>query len=374
MAYKELNLKNDTYLDQSHMEHIEDGITAAHEQAEANSQALSAQGERVAVLEQTDTDHGSAIEALQERATALEQNAEATTSTLETVQGTVAAHGATLETIQQRVGAVEQKNAEQTQAISDVNAIASANSESITQVRQSVNENAGDISALSETLNSTRENVQTLNEGVAKLNSDVSAIPNANALIQAHNESGSAHSDIRTSVSSALAEAKAYTDRQIANAPSGGGVSSWNDLTDRPFYEAPDGSDTLTWDGNTEGLDVIEGYYYLVSESIVTSGHLQNGFSFVLNTGVVMTVDSSGFDDTGFALVNEGAFFVYAENEFAKPGIYLLKDDSMYTAALTIPGYAGFPSVKPLDPKYLPMQSIVDAVLTSVPAAEGGSF
>jgi predicted nucleic acid-binding Zn-ribbon protein len=238
------------------MAHIEDGITAAHEQAEAIGHTLSAQGERVAALEQTDTDHGSAIESLEVRATALEKDAEATMSTLETVQDTVTAHGATLETIQQRVVAVERENTEQTQAISDLSAIASANSESITQVQQTVNENAGAVStlndtvnrqdeeisdlqdasaSLSETLNSTRENVQTLNESVARLDSEVAAIPDVIGEIRTHNESPYSHADIRTSVNDVLVAARAYTDAEIAAIPTpdvSGQIQAHNTNTD----------------------------------------------------------------------------------------------------------------------------------------------
>ena len=159
-----------------------------------------------------------------------------------------------------------------------------------------------------------------------------------------------------------------YNIKQRAEV-SGGGVSSWNDLTDKPFYEETTtvGGDTLTWDGNTEGLATVGGMFFLVSEQCPTLADMPNGFIERTSNGMEQTWSKEQlqvvFEESGIC-AGEAVFIVYQDNftiedfvTFPKAGIYFVSAEG-YADSLTIPGYTGFATeqtvVKPIDTKYLP--------------------
>lgn len=150
----------------------------------------------------------------------------------------------------------------------------------------------------------------------------------------------------------------------------GGGASSWNDLKDKPFGESPTGGDTLTWDGNTEGLDNIQGMLFKISDSVVTPNDLANGFKITMSDGSEIEatydelVNQNGISEDG--LIFASYFVVIPYNNYdlsmigmngvtAQKGVYFMAHPNAGTTnKLQIPGYTGFPRVKKLDEKYLP--------------------
>lgn len=153
---------------------------------------------------------------------------------------------------------------------------------------------------------------------------------------------------------------------------------SWNDLSDKPFGESETGGDTLTWDGNTEGLvsfDVEENgkiisYMYKISDAVPTQADFANGctVNIILDGNVVVTNELSAeqiesvYSEYGFVPL-EGLYIVPEDNfqidggVLPEAGVYHLNPEALEPGvifSLTIPGYTGFPSVKTIEPKYLP--------------------
>lgn len=136
-------------------------------------------------------------------------------------------------------------------------------------------------------------------------------------------------------------------------------VNEWKHLG-----ESETGGDTLTWDGNTEGLVSAMGVFYKVSSIVPTKEELLNGVSIFMNGNLM---GSLGTDDMSQAVLEDGftpldiVFIVPTDNysndgaEFPEKGIYFLNDgEGSICTGLTINGYTCFPSVKPIDSKYLP--------------------
>ena len=142
---------------------------------------------------------------------------------------------------------------------------------------------------------------------------------------------------------------------------SSGGVSSWNDLKDRPFYEGETGGDTLTWDGNTEGLVCVSNLFYKVSNALPTQDDVAGGVTAVFG-GTLFDLPpddftiSGGIIDLGPITIvsGDGVGVDYNGMVFPEAGTYFISGDSGRVYSLTIPGYAGFPSFKKLDKKFLP--------------------
>lgn len=148
----------------------------------------------------------------------------------------------------------------------------------------------------------------------------------------------------------------------IKNKPEvGGGASSWNELTDKPVVTV--GSDTLTWDGNTEGLESLEGMLFRVSDAIVTAADYANGvvYTYEGKQYEILNIIESGLNDNmafGVAMTADsmqmGVYFIPYDNYdldgivFLKAGIWL-----SHAGSITIPGYTGF-AKEQIDPAFLP--------------------
>lgn len=151
------------------------------------------------------------------------------------------------------------------------------------------------------------------------------------------------------------------------DAPSGGGVSSWNDLTDKPTEIV--GGDTLTWDGDITGLDDIMGDFFRVSDAAPTMDEIANGAHVVVfypgtpgyetrYESVEITAFDMGLDGLFALFGNDNNMYgaISLEDSTYKRGTYLLKaNDSTarYVSELTLPGYTGFAQEK-LKPEVLP--------------------
>jgi hypothetical protein len=149
-----------------------------------------------------------------------------------------------------------------------------------------------------------------------------------------------------------------------------GGASSWNDLTDKPFYETVVGGDTLTWDGNTEGLTSVNFYSdsaYKVSDAVFSTEDCVNGVNsslklpdrviqeecVIFNNGGVSFAQCAGFPAV-FSVPPECVGVDINDITFPEAGTYLMKTPYYHCSSLSIPGFGGFPSIKPIDTKFLP--------------------
>lgn len=157
----------------------------------------------------------------------------------------------------------------------------------------------------------------------------------------------------------------------------GGGVSSWNDLTDKPFGETTVTKDAITWDGNTDGLYNVTGLFYHVSEAIPTLEDLQQGGSLVFG-GIEMPFTNSNVLDVSVVGMGNDAILILNGSDplagvvlkagatvtmqgftvtFERAGIYFMNSTAYgaYTSSLTINNYEFVENkIKTLDPKYLP--------------------
>lgn len=174
----------------------------------------------------------------------------------------------------------------------------------------------------------------------------------------------------------------------------GGGVSSWNDLTDKPFGETTVMGDTLTWDGNTDGLSNVLGLFYKVSDAIPTLADLQQGGRIIFS-GRVMPFTASNVMDLGAYGMGSNCYIImigelYAVGvalqagatatmegmsvTFEEAGVYLLKNVQydQYVSKLTIYNYTEFEGtvVNPLESKYLPELVVNFSSKTGVLAAD----
>lgn len=133
--------------------------------------------------------------------------------------------------------------------------------------------------------------------------------------------------------------------------------------------EIPTGGDTLTWDGNTEGLASVEGGaygMYKVSDLTPNTSEF-NSFNYVVENPEGTMVFSGEIVDNGNGVLldENGTFFIIFENGvgksidgvfFPESGIYFMRiTENVYGKQLTLNGYTGFPSVKRLDEKYMPL-------------------
>ena len=171
----------------------------------------------------------------------------------------------------------------------------------------------------------------------------------------------------------ALLNAKAYTDEE----------------TIKICGILPTGSNTLIWNGDTEGRYSFKSgpTFVHVSDSIpevsdlkgakVLVNYGESEYEGTISPGNIIddVIHISGGLQIIVALKDNAKFY---NQVIEKAGVYFSAqfayNDTVTGVTLTTPNYTGFPSIKKIDEKFLPMQSIVDAVLASVPAAEGGSF
>lgn len=167
----------------------------------------------------------------------------------------------------------------------------------------------------------------------------------------------------------------------------GGGVSSWSDLTDKPFGETTVMGDTLTWDGDMTGKEYVQLpsedpeekiYYVKISDAVPTLEDLQNGCTLSMvqeGQETVIPLTAENFTDIGNAInFPDGVGIIAKEDnvdlvDFILPtkGIYVMGmaingETLLYISALTINNYTGFEMevVKTIDPKYLPNDSSGD--------------
>lgn len=162
----------------------------------------------------------------------------------------------------------------------------------------------------------------------------------------------------------------------------GGGATSWNDLTDKPFGEV--NGDTLTWDGNTDGLFTMPVQVDMMGEEVPgVFCHISNvvppidvmrdnvGMRLVTNGIVYEGEDLQSFsiyEDDGYAALLLIIVHIIPYDNYTVPnltssgdiifpykGIYVLyKEGEVANVTLTIPNYTGFTVTKKLDVKYLP--------------------
>lgn len=158
-----------------------------------------------------------------------------------------------------------------------------------------------------------------------------------------------------------------------------------------PVGESPTGSDTLTWDGNTEGLTSVLDMLYKVSDSIIPAEALANGFKYKFNNGLEAEESLEGLVSMGFPVTDDG--FIFGGNFMVVPydnydlsaiemegitcskGVYFASTEGMFVSELYIPGYAGFPTFKKLDEKYLPETIATKAYVEElIGGIENGSY
>lgn len=155
--------------------------------------------------------------------------------------------------------------------------------------------------------------------------------------------------------------------------PEPGGIS-WNDLHDKPFGEASTGGDTIAWDGNIEGVERVgEGHSYCkITDIVPEKNDFRRGFSLGINLfgekiDVPLGVDNVSVNSYGIielGTVDMIYAFIVPESAvndmgFPSKGIYVVHMDLgggtvYYIEKITIPGYKGFPGIKPIDERFLP--------------------
>lgn len=156
---------------------------------------------------------------------------------------------------------------------------------------------------------------------------------------------------------------------------------------DQPCYTEPTGGDTLIWDGNTDGLDSVDYYgavFLRISDAIVTFDDCKNNVVYseegaADKTIVYENIYGMSNDICGGEMVFITGNIVCAWHDnsdcngvvFPKAGVYTNIGKKI---SITLPGYTGFPGVKKLDAKYIPMDAIFDEIEKRFPSAEGGSY
>lgn len=168
----------------------------------------------------------------------------------------------------------------------------------------------------------------------------------------------------------------------------GGGVSSWNDLTDKPFGEATTYSDTLTWDGDITGREYVEAVVnganvriVHISDTVPSNEEFAKGGQYILN-GEAQTFTAADLlsSDRGGSIRYGTLFCVFYVREdntplgasgfsatFPKKGIYFATIPSMDYAVtgLSINDYTFVETeIKKIDQKYLPKPK-ADIVFTT---------
>lgn len=149
---------------------------------------------------------------------------------------------------------------------------------------------------------------------------------------------------------------------------------SWNDLADKPFGDESTGGDTLTWDGNTDGLICVPHPYnegsklYKLSDSVPNQTDFTE-WSYITDWSEYDPGNASGGieditpDSNGVIDVSSNEIYIIPESainqdyelsNFPEKGVYFVKDSFHYVKEFKITNYTGFPTIKTLDPKYLP--------------------
>lgn len=180
-----------------------------------------------------------------------------------------------------------------------------------------------------------------------------------------------------------------FLDQIAKNGSGGGGGADWNAAEGQPGYvanrthyeytETVNEPLNITWDGNTEGLVSANKGFYKVSNIVIannedvktlvykhsqvsTESTLETLWDDMVNNGLVTEDGVIGM----FVNVvrKDGATFNYMGNElvFSEKGIYFMGMDAHIEYAYsTDPIELIKPAVKPIDPKYLPAVSDLDA-------------
>ena len=179
-----------------------------------------------------------------------------------------------------------------------------------------------------------------------------------------------------------------FLKQHVGGGSVGGVQPDWNQndetqpnyVKNRPVYQ--DAVIDITWDGNTEGLDAIEGFpFYKVSGTAPEKNDIL-GSEIVFEVGGVQNVykvDNIGYyEGENYISISELACIVYAENAnafngiiFPTTGVWFVSHGTAFTQSLkkTI--------TKTLDAKYLPdtvvtksdvedTQEVLDGVFSSV--------
>lgn len=143
---------------------------------------------------------------------------------------------------------------------------------------------------------------------------------------------------------------------EISSNTSGGGATTWKDLG-----ESETGGDTLTWDGNTDGLEFVDmgdGGLYKISDVAPTLTESQQGGTVIIDGNSLDLASNLTTDETVYTIANMQGGLVVLEDGVDFYGVTIPhKGFYMMTPCnykITINGYTGFPSVKPIDTKYLP--------------------
>lgn len=125
---------------------------------------------------------------------------------------------------------------------------------------------------------------------------------------------------------------------------SGGGVSSWNDLTDKPFGEESITLD-IHWDGEIGDRSYIQAgdtmYLVHVSDYVLNSADAFIGMT-VTAADAVITIDSSQIAVMGEMILLAGSVaivpydnFIFETFTFPKAGIYFSKENDSFISSLS---------------------------------------
>lgn len=121
-----------------------------------------------------------------------------------------------------------------------------------------------------------------------------------------------------------------------------GGASSWNDLNDKPF-----GSETrmiFSWDGNTDGLEMIDGgdgcYYYKITDEVFMIEEFAGATVSLPSYGVEVPAEEAVSEFNGFPILADGLAVIATNTDsiFPSTGIWSSVPISVYVEKIsTIP-------------------------------------
>lgn len=153
-------------------------------------------------------------------------------------------------------------------------------------------------------------------------------------------------------------------------------------------------SDTLTWDGNTEGLENLDGAYFHVSDVVPTLNDIHQGFSITMSnmgSGENETVSISAEEAASITLEENGVLAFDVMIVLTLPltytmddgttirypaGVYFGKLPDAYISSFTINNYKGFTTTNTklvkIDKKYLPDDIGGGSGLPEVSAEDNG--
>lgn len=124
------------------------------------------------------------------------------------------------------------------------------------------------------------------------------------------------------------------------------------------------GGDTLTWDGNTEGLENIDGAFWKISDAAPSIEELSHGYSLTIRSPEgenTFTEADVPIPETGPVIIGEFCIIIPEDTNgdgfVIGKGTYFLGDSTTYTSSFTINGYTGFTITK-LKSEYLPVDYI----------------